>query len=198
MEFSRQEHWSGLPCPPPGDRPNPGIEHLSPTSPALQADSLPIESPGKPLFQYMLQEKPRFHQSPNHPCLPGKRACVQKRQPCLETFVITMGTYWIPRGWEDGFIKCDQWQFWLGNWGPSNQVPFRQQSAPFVQTQEGYLPLTKTNRRDVIHNVKLQLGMLFWIFCFPGEVLQPKRRHTSPLEWWLYLRHLKPCNTLQS
>ena len=37
--FSRQEHWSGLPCPPPGDLPNSGIK---PTSPALQADSLPL------------------------------------------------------------------------------------------------------------------------------------------------------------
>ena len=35
----------GLPCPPPGDLPNPGIE---PRSPTLQADSLPSESPGKP------------------------------------------------------------------------------------------------------------------------------------------------------
>ena len=43
--FSRQEHWSGLPCPPPWDPPNPGIE---PRSPALQADSLPPEPPGKP------------------------------------------------------------------------------------------------------------------------------------------------------
>ena len=39
--FSRQEYWSGLPCPPPGDVPNPGIE---PRSPALQTDSLPSES----------------------------------------------------------------------------------------------------------------------------------------------------------
>ena len=39
-EFSRQEYWSGLPCPPPGHLPNPGIE---PRSPALQADSLPSE-----------------------------------------------------------------------------------------------------------------------------------------------------------
>ena len=45
--FSRQEYWSGLPCPPPGDLPNPGIE---PRSPALQVDSLPIEPPGKPLI----------------------------------------------------------------------------------------------------------------------------------------------------
>ena len=43
--LSRQENWSGLPCPPPGDLSNPGIK---PRSPALQADSLPSESPGKP------------------------------------------------------------------------------------------------------------------------------------------------------
>ena len=35
MEFSRQEYWSRLPCPPPGDLPNPGIEPQSLTSPAL-------------------------------------------------------------------------------------------------------------------------------------------------------------------
>ena len=43
MGYSRQEHWSGLPCPPPGDLPNPGIE---PGSPALQADSWLSEPPG--------------------------------------------------------------------------------------------------------------------------------------------------------
>ena len=42
MEFSRQEYWSGLPFPSPGDLPNPGIE------PALQADALPFELLGKP------------------------------------------------------------------------------------------------------------------------------------------------------
>ena len=35
--FSRQEYWSGLPWPPPGGLPDPGIEPASPTSPALQA-----------------------------------------------------------------------------------------------------------------------------------------------------------------
>ena len=35
MEFSRQEYWSGLLCPPPGDLPNPGIEPASPTLPVL-------------------------------------------------------------------------------------------------------------------------------------------------------------------
>ena len=41
--FSKQEYWSGLPFPSPGDLPNPGIE---PWSPALQADTLPSEPPG--------------------------------------------------------------------------------------------------------------------------------------------------------
>ena len=41
--FSRQEYWSGLPFPPPGDLPDPGIETASSVSPALQADSLPGE-----------------------------------------------------------------------------------------------------------------------------------------------------------
>ena len=45
MGFSRQEYWSGLPCPPPGDLLDPGIE---PRSSTLQADSLPAEPQGKP------------------------------------------------------------------------------------------------------------------------------------------------------
>ena len=45
MVFSRQEHWSALPCPSPGDLPDPGIK---PRSPASQADSSPSEPPGKP------------------------------------------------------------------------------------------------------------------------------------------------------
>ena len=45
MRFSRQEYWNGLPFPSPGDLPDPGIE---PRSPALQADTLISEPPGKP------------------------------------------------------------------------------------------------------------------------------------------------------
>ena len=49
MRFSKHEYWSGLPFPPPGDLPDLGIK---PGSPALQADSLPSEPPGKPQKQY--------------------------------------------------------------------------------------------------------------------------------------------------
>ena len=50
--FSRQEYWSGLPFPSPGDRPDPGIE---PRSLALQADSLPTELQGKPQRGFFLK-----------------------------------------------------------------------------------------------------------------------------------------------
>ena len=45
MELSRQEYWSGLLCPPPGDHPN---SEMEPRSPTLLVDSLPFEPPGKP------------------------------------------------------------------------------------------------------------------------------------------------------
>ena len=50
MGFSRQECWSGLPCPPPGDLSNPGIE---PASPALKADSLPLSHQESSIFSYL-------------------------------------------------------------------------------------------------------------------------------------------------
>ena len=51
MGFSRQEYWSGLPFPSPGDLPDPGIE---PRSPALQADALTSAPPGKPLWKIVI------------------------------------------------------------------------------------------------------------------------------------------------
>ena len=48
IEFSRQEYWSGLPSPLPGDRPNPGIELTSFTSPLLTGGFFTIAPSGKP------------------------------------------------------------------------------------------------------------------------------------------------------
>ena len=45
MGFSRQEHWSGMPCPPPGDLPNPGIKLVS----SALTGFLPLARPGKPI-----------------------------------------------------------------------------------------------------------------------------------------------------
>ena len=50
MGFSRQEYWSGLACPPPGDLPDPVIK---PWSPILQTDSSLSKPPGKPIYIYI-------------------------------------------------------------------------------------------------------------------------------------------------
>ena len=57
MGFSRQEYWNGLPFPPPGDLPYPGME---PRSPALQADSSPAEPPGKPENEFHIINLPVY------------------------------------------------------------------------------------------------------------------------------------------
>ena len=54
MEFSRQEYWTGLPCPSLGDRPDPGIKF---EAPALQTDSVPSEPPGEPLRRQKRDQK---------------------------------------------------------------------------------------------------------------------------------------------
>ena len=70
MGFSRQECQRGLPCPPLGDLPDPGIKH---GSPALQADSLPSEPPEKPTKPVSFQ-----------------KTCSPYRQGCLETMGLAL------------------------------------------------------------------------------------------------------------
>ena len=55
MGFSRQEYWSGVPFPSPGDLPDPGIE---PGSPALQADVLPSKTIWEAPLVYTKQQPP--------------------------------------------------------------------------------------------------------------------------------------------
>ena len=50
MEFYKQEYWSGLLFSPPEDLPGPGIEPMSPLSPGLQANSLPLSHQGGPIY----------------------------------------------------------------------------------------------------------------------------------------------------
>ena len=63
MGFSRQEYWSGFPCPSPGDLPNPGIK---PGSLALQANSLQSEPPGKP---NLIRERLKDHNTVKLSCV---------------------------------------------------------------------------------------------------------------------------------
>ena len=77
-KFSRQEYWSGLPFPSPGDLPNAGME---PGPPAWQADSLSSEPPRKPHTLYTAGPKEVGRDSPGNPVtktlLPMQRAQVQ-------------------------------------------------------------------------------------------------------------------------
>ena len=50
MGFSRQEHWRGSPCLPPGDLPDPGIEPVSLVAPALAGDFFITVPPGNPKY----------------------------------------------------------------------------------------------------------------------------------------------------
>ena len=54
MGFSKQEYWSGLPCPPPGHLPNPGTELISSVAPTFQADSLPLSHQGRANILYLI------------------------------------------------------------------------------------------------------------------------------------------------
>ena len=81
--FSRQGYWSELPFPPPGDLPNPGIE---PRCPALQADALPSEPPGKPT-----PRGPSNNYSVSHHCPSKKSASVVMGD--TQKMVWGVGTY---------------------------------------------------------------------------------------------------------
>ena len=89
MEFFRQEYWSGLLCPSPGDCPNPGIK---PRSPTLQADSLPSEPSGT-LF-------PSYSPAPSPDALVFP---VPKGQQCLLSCSKQINL-WFPRGDKQGLV----------------------------------------------------------------------------------------------
>ena len=102
MGFSRQEYWSGLPFPSPGDLPNPGLE---PGSPALYTDALPSEPPGKSLNVNGL----------NAPTKKQRLAeWIQKQDPCIcclqENHFKTRDTYRLKvKGWKKIFhVNGDQ------------------------------------------------------------------------------------------
>ena len=78
MGFSRQEYWSGLLFPPPGDLPDPGIEPTSPGSPALQMDSLPLSHLVR-MFAYYTQFQ--IWNMSGNPLEPNYKACIIPKLP---------------------------------------------------------------------------------------------------------------------
>ena len=73
VEFSRQEYWSGLPFPTPGDLPDPGIEPIPLASPALTGGSFTAEPPGKPHWHVVLNDY--WGNKGMNLCVPGCGPC---------------------------------------------------------------------------------------------------------------------------
>ena len=76
MGFSRQEHWSGLPCPPPGDLPNLGIEPTSPTASALQVGSLLLSHQGHQILSIPTCNNFQIHQILSFPITTWTPTCL--------------------------------------------------------------------------------------------------------------------------
>ena len=92
MGFSRQEYWNGLPFPSPGDLPNPGIELMSP---ALQADALTSEPPGKQEVKLGLKSS-----SPNSPLSVLSTILVSANLPDHDNHLLStsgIGPRWVLR-----------------------------------------------------------------------------------------------------
>ena len=114
--FSRQEYWSGLPFPPTGDLPDPGIK---PRFPALQADSLPCEPAGKrkESTKHLYAEAPGSEE-----CLDLilSSKCGPKWMQSLPSWVVTAVMF----VWSENVLKwypCDHsawWRLWIPLYGP--------------------------------------------------------------------------------
>ena len=132
MGFSRQEHWSGLPFPLPGDFPDPEIK--IPMSPALQVDSLPLSHLGS--LQNLLYQIAAFGRAPVSPhfCLPRWAS----RNPLRVS---------SSPGWLNSLKAPALWlQFYLKGCSSNSQMEdmprpvWRQQQGPFCLCSPGTAP----------------------------------------------------------
>ena len=106
MGFSRQEYWTGLPFPSPGDLPDPGIK---PRSPSLQADSLLPESPGKPQLSLTCPGALFFHAHHQRNCLTEPYNCwsTLERHGCTRRLPLDSQTTSLQRARvREGFLHA--------------------------------------------------------------------------------------------
>ena len=118
MGFSKQECWSGLPFPSPGDLPDPGIE---PRSPALQAGALPSELPGKPWNTQKNYTKKDPHDPDNHDGVLthlepdwGLKSLLMKVKAKLLSRVQLFGTPWTVACQAPPSMRFSRQECWSG------------------------------------------------------------------------------------
>ena len=151
VEFSGQEYWSGLPFPSPGDLPVPGIE---PRSPALQADSLLSEPPGKPSSatkEAIMQQVEKAHSLQRRP-----RAAKKKSMYYTHTHTHTHT--------RKGFNAClsipihyqKPWfyavKFILGTWTSGREL---WQSQPHVSREAGHVASAQACLEEMVSSFLL-------------------------------------------
>ena len=151
VEFSGQEYWSGLPFPSPGDLPVPGIE---PRSPALQADSLLSEPPGKPSSatkEAIMQQVEKAHSLQRRP-----RAAKKKSMYYTHTHTHTHTC--------KGFNAClsipihyqKPWfyavKFILGTWTSGREL---WQSQPHVSREAGHVASAQACLEEMVSSFLL-------------------------------------------
>ena len=93
MGFSRQEYWSGLPFPSPGDLPSPGLQ---PRSPALQADSLPTGLLGKPWKLLKYTQDPSWSGHLTNRVWGSESKPPPQREPHSNRVSVKTYTLWVP------------------------------------------------------------------------------------------------------
>ena len=153
VEFSGQEYWSGLPFPSPGDLPIPGIE---PRSPALQADSLLSEPPGKPSSatkEAIMQQVEKAHSLQRRP-----RAAKKKSMYYTHTHTHTHTHT------RKGFNAClsipihyqKPWfyavKFILGTWTSGREL---WQSQPHVSREAGHVASAQACLEEMVSSFLL-------------------------------------------
>ena len=133
MGFSRQEYRSGSSCPPPEDLPDPGIEPLSPVSPALQVDSLLLSHQGSPKHVFIRLQKRE------------DKILVEVLDENLGNWSSNWNRVWTRgsevRGWEGaGFPSSrDKW-FPVPKWNPV-RLTLVNSSNPYPDRQEILWPM---------------------------------------------------------
>ena len=160
--FSRPEHWSGWPRPPPGDLPDPGVK---PVSPALQADSLPTEPSGKPNI---------FRTAVN----------AIKQRKFYQKFCQLFSWAWPPKWycWVKVHDSSTRFKVWCGIWCPLSTL--------FISSLVFYLFILKY--QQMWGFFKFSFTLVHYCFCFhvlvfghrAPEILAPwPGFEPAPMHW---------------
>ena len=149
VEFSGQEYWSGLPFPSPGDLPVPGIE---PRSPALQADSLLSEPPGKPSSatkEAIMQQVEKAHSLQRRPrAAKKKKACITHTHTHIcEGFNACLS---IPIHYQKPWFYAVK--FILGTWTSGREL---WQSQPHVSREAGHVASAQACLEEMVSSFLL-------------------------------------------